>query len=65
MNKDTKNWIVEELYTLASAARDIKSYELSEDIASVAVAYDASSGRLDRHSQFMTELFCELAVTDK
>ena len=59
-----ENWIIDVLYDLASASKKIGQYELSEDIASAAFAYDASFGRLDKHAKFMASLFDELAVSD-
>ena len=52
------------LYDLASSSKKVGQYELSEDIASVALAYDASFDRLDKHAKFMASLFDELAVSD-
>lgn len=60
MQKPDKNWIVNELYDLALAAQKSGELELSEDIASVAAAYDTSPLRTERYGQFMAVLLTRL-----
>ena len=60
-----ENWIIDVLYDLSNAALKCRQFDLSEDISTVAAAYDALPERLHDHSLFMIRFFDQLPDFEK